>query len=327
MKMAADAIERSEGAVWSGMQRVLARFLFCYFVLYYGPTLLGAVPGAGFLVGWSSLLRYKLVGLVMVHVIGLDSYWPQLSESGDTAASYVIQIIILVAAFGGALVWSLLERSRTRPVRLRGWLQVLARYALAFSLIGYALAKIIPVQFSHLQARQLAESYGQSSPMALLWNFMGFSTAYTVFGGVAELVPAMLLLFRRTALAGALIAFGVLLNVVMLNLCYDVPVKLHSLNLLLLSVFLVLPESGRLLRIFVLNRPVPAVDLGTPAIADTRVRGGATVLKYVCILFLIGGIALGSVKRYRATVARGETAATPLTSRGFHWVQEYPYYH
>jgi hypothetical protein len=104
MKMAADAIERSEGAVWSGIQRVLARFLFCYFVLYYGPTLLGAVPGAGFLLGWSSLLRYKLVGLVMVHVIGLDSYQPQFTGSGDTAASYVIQIIILVAAFGGR--WS-----------------------------------------------------------------------------------------------------------------------------------------------------------------------------------------------------------------------------
>jgi hypothetical protein len=202
---------------------------------------------------------------------------------------------------------------------------VLARYALAFSLIGYALIKIIPLQFSHLQARQLAESYGQSSPMGLLWNFMGFSTAYTVFGGVAELVPAILLLFRRTALAGALIAFGVLLNVVMLNLCYDVPVKLSSLNLLLLSVFLVLPESGRLLRIFVLNRPVPAMDLGAPAIADSRIRGGATVLKYVCILFLIGGSALGGVKRYRAMVARGEPASMPLTSRGFHWVQEYPY--
>ena len=324
--MAADGIERSQGAVWSGTQRVLARFLFCYFVLYYGPTLLRAVPGAGFLLGWSSLLRYKLVGLVMVHVVGLDSYQPQPSGSGDTAASYVIQILILVAAFGGALVWSLLERSRTRPVRLRGWLQVLARYALAFSLIDYALIKIIPTQFSHLQAYQLAESYGQSSPMALMWRFMGFSTAYTVFAGMAEWVPAMLLLFRRTALAGALIAFGVLLNVVMLNLCYDVPVKLYSLNLLLLSVFLVLPESGRLLRVFVLNRPVPAMDLGAPVIKNTRVRDGATLLKYLCILFLIGGTALGSVKRYQEMVAaRAEPASTPLTSRGFHWVQEYPY--
>ncbi len=324
--MAADGIERSEGAVWSGMQRVLVRFLFCYFVLYYGPTLLGAVPGAGFLVEWSSLLRDKLVGLVMVHVVGLDSYQPQFSGSGDTAAGYLVQITILVAACGGTLVWSWLERSRTRSVRLRGWLHVLARYALASSLIDYALVKIIPVQFSHLQARQLAESYGQSSPMALLWNFMGFSTAYTVFGGMAELVPAMLLLFRRTALAGALIAFGVLLNVVMLNFCYDVPVKLYSLNLLLLSVFLVLPESGRLLRVFVLNRPVPAMDLGAPVIKNTRVRDGATLLKYLCILFLIGGTALGSVKRYQEMVAaRAEPASTPLTSRGFHWVQEYPY--
>jgi hypothetical protein len=69
---------------------------------------------------------------------------------------------------------------------------------------------------------------------------MGYSTAFTFFGGCAELLPAVFLLFRRTALLGSLLAFAVMLNIVMLNFCYDVPVKLYSLNLLLLSMFLIL---------------------------------------------------------------------------------------
>jgi hypothetical protein len=323
--VAGAGIERSEGVVWLWMREALLRFAFCYLALYYAPVFLGAVPGAGFLVGWSARFRDTLIGWIMLHVAGVDSYQAHFTGSGDSAVGYLIQILILIAAFAGALVWSVLARRGQGTVRLYGWLRVLARYALAFWLLEYALAKIIPVQFTHLQARQLGESYGQSSPMALLWNFMGFSTVYTVFSGLAELVPALLLLFRRTALAGSLLAFGVLLNVVLLNFCYDVPVKLFSLNLLLLCLFPILPELGRLVRFFALNRPVPAADLHEPRLADARLRRGAMVLKYLCILFLIGETTLGSVKRYREMSARGQPAPTPLTTRGFHWVQEYPY--
>ncbi len=54
---------------------------------------------------------------------------------------------------------------------------------------------------------------------------MGYSTPYNVFTGLVETVPAMLLFFRRTATLGALLLVAVLANVVMLNLCYDVPVE------------------------------------------------------------------------------------------------------
>jgi hypothetical protein len=92
--------------------------------------------------------------------------------------------------------------------------------------------------------------------MGLLWTFMGASAPYTIFGGLSELVPGLLLLFRRTAALGALLAIPVLANVVVLNLCYDVPVKLFSLHLLAMSVFLAAPELRRLVDLLVLHRPV-----------------------------------------------------------------------
>jgi len=90
---------------------------------------------------------------------------------------------------------------------------------------------------------------------------MGASAPYTIFGGLSELVAGLLLLFRRTATLGALVAIPVLTNVVVLNFCYDVPVKLFSVHLLAMSVFLAVPELERLADLLVLRRPVaPAAD-------------------------------------------------------------------
>jgi hypothetical protein len=203
---------------------------------------------------------------------------------------------------------------------------VLARYALAFALLSYAFSKVIPTQFIHLQNSQLAESYGRSSP---IWDCFGSSwdnsTAYTFFGGCAELLPAVFLLFRRTALLGSLLAFAVMLNVVMLNFCYDVPVKLYSLNLLLLSMFLILPDTSRLFHIFVLNASAQPSNLREPVLSHNSVRRTALVLKFTVLAIFFVRTVASSVSRYREVEARIAPSAYPLTTRGFHWIQEEPY--
>src|ERR1700735_2280424 len=128
---------------------------------------------------------------------------------------------------------------------------------------------------------------------------MGYSTTYTFFGGCAELLPACLLLFRRTALLGSLLAFAVMLNVVMLNFCYDVPVKLCSLNLLLLSMFLVLPDTSRLYRIFILNASVQPSNLYEPVLSHNFARRTALVLKFTVLAIILVRTAASSVSRYR----------------------------
>jgi hypothetical protein len=161
--------------------------------------------------------------------------------------------------------------------------------------------------------------------MGLLWKFMGYSTAYTFFGGCAELLPAVFLLFRRTALLGSLLAFAVMLKVVMLNFCYDVPVKLYSLNLLSLSMFLILPDTSRLFQIFVLNASAQPSNLREPVLSHNSVRRTARVLKFtVLAIFLVRTVA-SSVSRYRKVEAQTAPSAYPLTTRGFHWIQEEPY--
>ena len=98
-------------------------------------------------------------------------------------------------------------------------------------LFGYGFVKIVPLQFQRTLLFKMMEPYGDFSPMGVLWSFMGASLPYVIYSGCAEVLGGILLLFRRTTTLGALVSFAVMLNVAVLNYCYDVPVKLYSTNL------------------------------------------------------------------------------------------------
>jgi len=100
--------------------------------------------------------------------------------------------------------------------------------------------------------------------MGLLWTFMGYSGSYSAFTGAMEMAGGFLLFFRRTTTLGALIGIGVLSNIVMMNFCYDVPVKLFSSHLLLMAFFLAAPDLRRVTQLLVLNRPTQPVPLRKP---------------------------------------------------------------
>jgi hypothetical protein len=68
-----------------------------------------------------------------------------------------------------------------------------------------------------------------------------------VFAGLAEAIGGVLLLWRRTAMLGALLVIAVMTNVVMLNFCYDVPVKLYSMQLLMMAGLIALPGARRMI--------------------------------------------------------------------------------
>ena len=127
-------------------------------------------------------------------------------------------------------------------------------------MITYGSVKVIKSQFPNPTLDRLLQPFGDASPMGLLWTFMGASESYNIFTGAGEMLGGLLLTTRRTTLLGALVCFGVMSHVAMLNFSYDVPVKLFSMHLLAMALFLMAPDLGRLARMFVLNRPVePAV--------------------------------------------------------------------
>ena len=180
---------------------------------------------------------------------------------------------------------------------------------------------------------QMTRTYGESSPMGLLWTFMAASPAYTFFAGLGETVGGLLLVFRRTATVGALIIFGVMVNVMMLNFCYDVPVKQYSFHLVLMALLIALPDFPRLANVLIWNRPTEPGNLMTPPYTNRFTIWILRLIKVVVVLcafaWPVGDRVLQEVKHYHTDSARQRKAQAEsehlLINRGFRWINEYPY--
>lgn len=292
-------------ADWSLAKRLGFRFLFCYFVLYFAPFPLDLVAFTGRLWGFASSLWARLVAWTGAHVLHLSrpvAYQP--TGSGDTTHDYISLLLSLVFALAATAVWSLLDRRRREHAWLAGWFRVYLRYALAAVMLGYGFSKVFDLQFSPPGAARLAETYGESSPMGLAWTFMGYSVAYTVFAGSLECLGGLLLLFRRTATLGALVIAAVMANVVMMNFCFDIPVKLYSTHLLLAAVVILGPSMARLIDVLILHRPAAPEDVRPPAWTGWR-RWGRRGVKALVIAHLVLLNVSGDLARRKEQAASG----------------------
>jgi hypothetical protein len=236
-----------EAPRWSLATRIAFRFLFPFFLLVYLPTPLDfALPSLGesFSKSWNDVVQ-----LIAANILGVTAAKVP-TGSGDTMWDWVRVLIIVTLSAAIALVWSIVDRRAQSYPRLHAALRIYLRFALAGAMIAYGAMKVIPSQFPAPSLGRLMQTYGNSSPMGLLWTFMGASVAYNVFAGAGEMLGGLLLTMRRTTLAGALVSAAVLINIVVLNFSYDVPVKLYSSELLLTSLFLVAPDTKRLMAFF-----------------------------------------------------------------------------
>lgn len=275
---------------WSLPRRLLFRFAFIYFVLYALPFPTTQILMPFTQLPWIDTTIYGWIGSVSQET---DQAWKDLgvkvghdvfgiegeifvgrTGSGDTTVDYIRVLLIFVASVVGCAIWSLvvwgfrawLRDDREPPpalAKVLDWgsrispptlLCIGCRYYLGFYMLSYGYAKVIKTQFMEPSLTRLLQPVGDLSPMGMVWTFMGSSTPYTVFAGLGEAVGGLLLFFRRTRTLGALVVIGVMTNVVMLNYCYDVPVKLFSSHLLLFAIIIAGLDGRRLLNILLLNR-------------------------------------------------------------------------
>lgn len=294
---------------WSLAARIAFRFAFAYLLLYCCPgagriSLLDAIPFLPYAVNeWAMAPWRALCPWVAVHVFHLSGpvtqYHP--TGSGDTTLDYVQLFCFVVIAAVATVVWSVLDRRRTEYTMLYPWLRLVVRFTLAFTLLSYGFAKIYPLQFGTPALSTLVQTYGDSSPMRLLWTFMAASPSYTVFGGLCEAGAGVLLLFRRTAVLGAMASAAVMLNVAVLNYSYDVPVKLYSTHLFLMSVFLLAPELSALWRFFVLHAPAQLARVWLPRFERRWLRITSAVLQVATVVSVLGWNIFGGYAATRQT--------------------------
>lgn len=232
---------------WSLARRIGFRFSFLVGALLIFPFPLNWIPKTTWLDDVLEKPMTWAAEWLATSVLGLPAPVPGPNGSGDRAVDYAQVLLIAVLAVLGTVVWSVIDRRRRAYPRLAAGARVVLRYYLAGIMLSYGYSKIMKSQFYDLSPGVLHQRLGDVPPMRLMWAFMGYSLPYTVFAGLAETVGGALLLWRRTATLGALLVIAVMTNVVLMNLCYDVPVKLFSTQLLVVAIAIALPDVRRLL--------------------------------------------------------------------------------
>jgi hypothetical protein len=128
---------------------------------------------------------------------------------------------------------------------------------------------------------EMATPLSELSPTRLSWLFVGYSLTYQIFSSAMEILAGLLLINRKTVTLGLITATGVFLHVAILNIPYDIPVKIYSVHLFLFSIFLLPYELKPLTNIFIRNRPSDSdryFDLELPKPWMRYLRSGAKII-------------------------------------------------
>lgn len=285
---------------WNLFQKIGFLFLAFYLFIYINSSQF-------FLTSFIEPLWQKFIPWFAKALGRPDEITVFTNGSGDTSYNYYQILAIAILALFLALIVSLIDLRRNNYRTLLGWITVLVRYYLAYQMINYGLSKLFYLQFGFPTPARLDQELGDFSPMGLLWNFMGYSKGYTMFTGALEFLGGILLLSRRTFILGALTTFGVMLNVMMLNYFYDVPVKLLSTHMVLMSLFLIMLDAKRLFSFFISNQKVEPYLF--PDILPIKLRKAKMIIKWLAIIGCLGYM-LYQMKGYLADY--GPNAPKPL---------------
>jgi len=317
--VAADAAQDTP-VYWKPLTRLSFRFAFCYFMIYAlccgNATIWEVIPFhvGEFLENWLSWPFAHAGQYLAQHMFHVQGIGAKLHDtgSGDTAIAWIAVGVMLVTAIVATLVWTALDRKSRNYRKLYFWFRFTLRLTLGYSMLNYGLAKVFPLQMPPPSLAVLNEPFGNLSPMTLLWSTIGLNPVYEMICGATEVLAGLLILFRRTALLGALFTAFVVSNVVLYNYFFDVPVKLYATHLLLMALVYVVPDMRSLFRYFILHKPTaPSGGWMRPARRyGMRVETIVTAVM-VALVVLLTGIDLG-----QAVHRQHETALHPSPFMG-----------
>jgi uncharacterized membrane protein YphA (DoxX/SURF4 family) len=284
---------------WTLATRVTFRFLFSYLIMY---CLSNQIFGGLFIIP-----KVDIPDLGALWPMRQITFWTAAhvfrvakplvytgSGSGDKTFDWVQAFCLLVFAAIITGAWSLLDRRRANYIGLFKWLRLVIRFVLASEMFLYGFVKIIPLQMPFPYLTRLVEPFGNFSPMGVLWYSIGASRSAEICTGCAETLGGILLVAPRTTTFGALVCLADTTLVFILNMTYDVPVKLFSFHLILFSVFLLAPDFRRLASFFFSDRATPPAQhpqlFRAPRANRIAVALQLTFGLYLVAMNLYGGI-------------------------------------
>jgi hypothetical protein len=298
---------------WNFTQKLLFRFFFVYFMISIAPwTWIENLPYVSVVTQPWYWLQEQLVQFANKNIFKVYKELVPLNGSGDTSWAWTHLWFFTLFSLLVSLIWTVADKNKSGYPRWNYLLVTIVRYNVAMVAFGYGIIKVFALQMWFPSVSQLATPLGEFLPMRLSWLFIGYSTPYQVFSGVAEVIVGLLLFNRKTATAGALMALAVFGNVMAMNLSYDIPVKLFSTHLVVMSLFLVIQEHQRIAAFFIHNKTAPVSTVYDIMINKKWQRITRYVLKGLFVVFIIILPFYNSYERYQDSKTTKDQ--TPIAS-------------
>lgn len=288
---------------WSFGTRLAFRFTFCYFTVYalcsgiY--TVWETIPWAGsHIESWLSWPFLQAAQWICLHIFHLHGIGTAIgdSDSGDTILNWIAIAVMFTATMIASLLWTALDRRAEAYPLLLGSFRLLLRLTLAVAMLAYGLDKVFLSQMPPPSLAILNEPLGQTSPHMLLWTTFGLRPGFQATMGMIEVIAGLLVLYRRTALLGALITIFITCNIVLYDYFFDVGVKIYAAHLLLMALLLVAPDLDSLLSYFWRHQPKPPRGAWIPLFTRRSSRTGILILEWAVLLIALGYRSYGEAK-------------------------------
>ena len=279
-----------EPITWSPIQKIAFRFFLLFFLLYifFNPN--GVIPYSDAAFNFYIEPFHKLIPWLAKNLLHMPKPITIFTNgSGDTTYDYLIILFIAVLSALATIIWSITGRNTKNYNKLLYWLTVCIRYYVAITMVTYGSVKVIKLQFPSPSLNSLTEPLGNMSPMGLAWNYVGYSTGFNYFTGFGELTCGLLLFFRYTTTLGAILGVVVAGNIMAINYSFDVPVKLLSTFLVLMSLFLLVRDYDRLINFFFKNREARPSNLSPHRFKVRWKNITLNVIKYVLVVYVVFG--------------------------------------
>jgi hypothetical protein len=124
------------------------------------------------------------------------------------------------------------------------------RYISAFLLMGYGSSKLAHLQF-HLNQALAQRVVASLTGYELTWYYYGYSHVYACILGLTRVAGGILLLFRKTALLGAIAMMPVIANILLIDIFIlppDYGPTLPASIIFLSMVMLLWHDAGNLIQ-------------------------------------------------------------------------------
>lgn len=207
--------------------------------------------------------QYKITKFIFLAPVAFiqDRLFPHaiknIEFSSDTISLNILLGLLLILSL---LLVLGLQFFKVRSARIIPLFKLLSAYYIAAVFLKYGFDKIFKRQFYLPEPNILYSNFGSLTKDTLFWSTMGTSHIYSIVTGLIEVLAGVLILFKRTRIAGFFLALVIAINILLINIAFDISVKLFTLFLLMVVFFNLYPALKTTYAFFIQYKTVQLVN-------------------------------------------------------------------